>query len=760
MSKLHLFSKGTIAVIAFLILLLGYTGYSIIKTYFPDLSTAQKRDNVPIGPFDQSNSYEQQFVSNTSDLSLIEVSFISGGSNIQNTTYHITLKLQNSGGKVIKTESYNIPRLAESFDLALEFEPQRDWLNAKYNLVEETDALPRMVFPLGSEYNTYTEGQLFYDGVAIDQDLALFTYSTPSLMILIKEVASNSLPRFGYIMIMGLGILGLGYLIGSLFWKLDNIIEIVVYSLAIGISTPTIFLVFLSILRIPLIIKYLAISFVMVILILSALHLFHIKKIYTKELPINFQLQETLILGFLLMLAFFSRLSQISDLSVPAGVDALAHEKILERIVKTQSIPLDSLYHLGFHSDVFLVHTFLNIPLPEAMLLFGQFLSIISGLCIYVLAHQVFSKYIIALIPTVLYWFASPFPSYLVGWSRYPFLQGLTLLPVALALSLKGLDSINENKYIIAIIIAGIFLSHYGAFLLFIILLLAIIIGQNLKNILSKRSQAKSYLTAGIIVAPLILLLVIKLYFALHQGKWETFISASRPQYTIDDYTYLLDLTLLHGGWAVWILGLTGFIVYTTKDRRFAVISFGWLLVMLFLNWLQIMVFGHSASSILNLIIFLSLPLSMLAGYVIQWGAECRKWIVYLAIIVISIAGSYNMSSIINPRNIIFFPADQKAIDWIQKYTKPDSTILISSAMWDTNYQPADGGGWITSLTGRKTVFPKSDADYTEINQYINQIQPDLIYFGVGYGELSPFIIKNKALVYSDGGDYIYEKEK
>ncbi len=118
----------------------------------------------------------------------------------------------------------------------------------------------------------------------------------------------------------------------------------------------------------------------------------------------------------------------------------MAHERIVQKIIENGGVHADSIYHIGFHSVVYLLSFFLNYSIPEIIVLFGQLLSIISGLTFDLLAKWIINNSYCVKFASVLLLFWSQFPNYLINWSRYPYLLGLTILPLAWIVCVDWLD--------------------------------------------------------------------------------------------------------------------------------------------------------------------------------------------------------------------------------------------------------------------------------------------------------------------------------
>jgi hypothetical protein len=243
---------------------------------------------------------------------------------------------------------------------------------------------------------------------------------------------------------------GIGCIVTGLFPPSETGIKWAVHTLLAGIALTALGFFVLALFRISFANDSFPIVLVSLLLILGAgiMRLLLRKKNYAGPYdPLRWK--ESLVVCLLLVLATTTRMIQINDLIVPSGIGSQFHENAIEQIRQAGALPLDSIYHLGFHSNAFLVSQLTHTPIPEAILVYGQWLSIVSGLSLYLLARMFFKNWIYAVTALALYWFVSPIPAYLINIGRYPFLQGLTLLPWAIDLTWNYLKKGSSNAVIL-----------------------------------------------------------------------------------------------------------------------------------------------------------------------------------------------------------------------------------------------------------------------------------------------------------------------
>jgi hypothetical protein len=737
---------------------IGLASYFLISTaYFADIKASQKRDNLIIGSLDGGHYYVQSFVPNSQYLTMVEVPllFTEGA---KKGVGKISLHLQDCKQNTILSAEYELPVVGQESNIRFRFPPLNTSLRHQYCLLIQSDAPTGSVFVLGSEYDIYPEGDLYINGVQTDQDIAFFTYNKPTPLMLVQQTFQSSFRRFGLLGVMTILIIIWGFGVSPLISSRENIIERIVYTLIIGVSLPSILLFLLSATGIKLEKQVLLIA----ILCLSILSLISgiafLRKLSIQSLDRS-QSIEFVVLAALFTIALFTRTAQVKDLIVPSGIGIQTHERILEKIDRTQAIPLGSIYHTGFHSNVIFLHILMDQTLPETTLLYGQWLSVIAGLPFYILARKIFSSPFAAIFAIVLYWFISPIPAFFINISRYPLLQAMTFIPAVIVLFWDHLTGRSISRIPVIILMTGILLTHIGSFLIILVVGLGIYI-----HILSisdplLRTQISTIKAVALVFIPVVMVAVIRFYFVVSQGTWESFLNRPAIRVTPDDYQYIFSHTLQQGGPVLWLLGIAGGIVLFTRKPKY-ILSVGIVIMMLLiLDRLQIAIIGRSASNLTDILFSLAIPLSLLGGYFLGEVQHRNKIAGLLIVVSFTFLGGYNTSAIVDPRNVFCSQADQDAFDWIDENTPRESIFLINSYPWDGQYKPTDCGYWILAFTGREVVFPGSSIKNEELQQFIVQNGVDYVYLGSGYGGLTPIDMSNLSLVYVQKGIYIYKRK-
>ena len=176
----------------------------------------------------------------------------------------------------------------------------------------------------------------------------------------------------------------------------------------------------------------------------------------------------------------------------------------------------------------------------------------------------------------------------------------------------------------------------------------------------------------------------------------------------------------------------------------------------------------------ISVAITLFMPTAVLAGYALAQayallqalipprGKVIFQWACVALGFAIALLAARALLPILRPSTNLFRAADRPAMEWIAANIPADETILINPMYWGYGtYAGADGGFWITPLTGRKTIPPpvlyslgspsekqrirtmcdtviSSAADAAGLAKYLRSQDLRYIYLGVRGGVLSP----------------------
>ncbi len=749
--KFRLGIRRGLAGYLFILFVIWVASREIVRTRFADLDTSQLQDNAVLeSSLDSANSVGQTFVARKAYLSSIRV-FLNGDQSGQNqqSKQHLLFLLQDAQHNGIASQKSSVTITGNSVPVDFSFPLQPDSLNKKYFLLIKADPPVKHVGISISSYNSYPYGDIYLNEFPANYDLTFWTYYRPSMKIWISNTFVQAGPRFLKLLIISVLFFTLGflilYLLGCVY---TDIIEAIIYSIAVGIVIPPLLFLITGLVGIETN-RMTILVFLAILTLACGIKFLLLRKFPSRSLAVSINYKEILWLSLIFLLAVWTRVSQISDIFVPNWIDGIVHQQFITRILERQAISFDTIYPKGFHSSVIFEYLLLGDSVPESILLMGQWLSLISGLAFYLLARTLF-RVPYGLLVTEIYWFWPAFPAFLINWGRFPYLQSLVLLPVVIGILNKNSLHLRSQFSLLTLLLLGMGLTYYGALLIFFAFVVADLL---------RRSSRTEYLQAlgkarilAVITLPIMLVLVIRLVHALQLGIYGQDSRIS----LFEDGIRTFKISLGHGGWMVWLLGISGLaLALIVKHRKFLLMG-TWIFVLISIDFVQAAL-NFTISSLANSIIFLSIPLALLSGLILRVSLVSAKRLTHLVVGLIIITGAYTSSGIIQPSTVLYTEADQKGMEWIVRNTPPNSVFLINSFLWGNDRAPSDGGGWITFIAKRESIL----YDVHNIKNTFENTNFDYVYFGRGYGDLDPELVEMDSrfcLVYENNGIKIFQR--
>ncbi len=518
------------------------------------------------------------------------------------------------------------------------------------------------------------------------------------------------------------------------------------------------------------------------------------------KLPRKYRLH--LLIGLILLgLVLAWRLVQARELLLPNWVDSQHHYLIIRSILEHGGLPQDLspylsvplYYHYGFHALTALFSAISGLEIGESMLVLGQVLNAAISLSVYALGKSLWKDGRPAAAAALLVSFVTRMPAYYLSWGRYTLITGLVLLPLAMGLSVRMMSPRKDwrNVITLALLTAGVLLSHYFAALLlacFLVILAAV-------HLISKRRQIRqAFKQAAWVAAGAGLGLILAAPWLARVLRFHA--AGASLQFNLPDS--LGEVLSGSGNWAYiwklmgpesnhWLLVPAGVGLLIALIRRKAVPLGVWsiILTLLALPWsvnLKPFRADHFA-------IVLFLPVTLWAGWLF-WQAGCvlgkwlkKRWVPILLIALLVggwVAWGYAFSSdIINSVTVLVTEADMEALDWVKANTPEGARFYINTTHWlDNAYRGVDGGGWLLPLDGRWALVPtvfygfSSDAEQTnQLRQWgedasdittcstefwalVDEVDLDWIYIREGVGSLQP-----EGLAECEGISEVYTNE-
>ncbi len=498
------------------------------------------------------------------------------------------------------------------------------------------------------------------------------------------------------------------------------------------------------------------------------------------------------------------RLYQARTLLLPAWVDSVHHVLVVKLIEQAGGIPrnflpyfpVDFTYHFGFHLLAAIFSSLALAPAEQGVLWFGQVVNALVALSVYRLGKAAWRDWRAAGLAAVLVAVVFQMPAYYLSWGRYTLLTGLVVLPLAMAAALERSRSEGNRELSarLAVLTAGVALSHFTALALLLAFLIILGLGLVLRRAWQQlRMTAVASLLGGLLALPWLW----RSWTALsYQAGLEVVSPLSSDQSGYGKYL----LSLIGPDYNYWLYGLAlAALVWLVVRGPARALSF-WALGMglLTLPWgLRIAPFRPDHMAIL-----IFLPASLLLGQAItrladglaRWQPPERlrllgrglalsgRWALPLVGLGLLAWGLSHTRNVTNPSTVFVNPADMQAIQWIESNTPSDARFFINSTGWQGQYRGVDGGYWLLTLTNRQTVTLPAlawmgDKDYqAELNhasglasqaagcndsfwQAVDENGLDYVYVKEGIGALQPDELANcpgVVNVYRRDGIFIY----
>lgn len=439
------------------------------------------------------------------------------------------------------------------------------------------------------------------------------------------------------------------------------------------------------------------------------------------------------------------RLYQAKDLLLPNWVDSQHHYLIIRTILEQVGLPktlapsldVPFFYHYGFHAVTAFFSGLSGLELGKSMLVLGQILNASIGLSIYALGKELWEDWRPAAFATLLVSFATRMPAYYLSWGRYTLTVGLVLLPLAMASTLQLLRKSDRKMavFTLAVLTAGLLLSHYFAAVLlaiFLVILAFVYLIPRWKAPLTALSGFSGVLTSvicGIMLALPWLARVVK-YSTASTGVGLSFPDSFQTVANSSQWEYIWQLlSPVSNQWMLLPAGV-GLLWAIIKGKKIHFSLWALILGILTLPWsftLRPFRPDHFA-------IVLFLPAVLLAGWFCwQISLLLEKWLklqwIPILFLFLTAAGwtiwGFPLSeNIVNSKTILVTEADLDALDWIAENTPPDARFFINNTYWLNNtYRGVDGGGWLLPYTGRWSLIPTVFYGYSPDKAFVQGIQ-------------------------------------
>jgi hypothetical protein len=426
----------------------------------------------------------------------------------------------------------------------------------------------------------------------------------------------------------------------------------------------------------------------------------------------------------------------IKNAVVPSGDDPVVHAlKVMEIVGQgTLLFSVDDLiyvakntvfYPSGYHSTLAFLNFFTNIAIPKLILLSYLFVWFYLPLAAYFLVKTLTDDRI-APIASALFITTSFFFTEIFAWGGYPPFWNFPFLLMAMGLYICYLKSDFDLKSEIlnAMLVAGLFLIHPHAALVFIIFVssyatiyITIHGKKGIKNIFK---LFKPLLFGVLIYFVLAYESIIPLYYDAESFPIKLIEKGGTLDWWWD---YLINRTYVLGkNYITLVFGLIGILSMIFKKSTFEktiLITFS-LIILWSLNNLSIHipipVYSTVPTSrvIYNLAPFL--PIFAGLGFGRMYGkVSNKKWRGIIMIILIvgvfpPLAKSYHYINVYSDFGVSVTDSDIDAFNWIKENTQNKSVFL--------NEYNVDAGQWIPIFTERSVLYTQAVARNSEIDYW------------------------------------------
>lgn len=468
-------------------------------------------------------------------------------------------------------------------------------------------------------------------------------------------------------------------------------------------------------------------------------------------------------LGILIIwLIFFVRWLAIKGMLAPAWGDSVHHALIIKLILKNGGLfkswspyaPIESLnYHFGLHADVACWAWLSGQPAHRALLEAGQFLNGLCVLALFPLALKLGGKRWVAWGALGIAAFLFPFPGYFVNWGRYTQLAAMIILPGFIWLideifepylrqkSKKVEESknqspiraeINEKKqasplFFLALLLAGLFLTHYMIFILALTSILARLILAMAEARFKLKFLWPSLVKTGIAGLATFVLILPWLWIFKEDRLGQIFFLGRSKQNSLwlgtdSDLAIWSHLDFYFADF-FWVLGLVSLLLAFIFRKKLAwFFSFWGAFSLAVANWPAALLPGRRMVTNDILVFSLFIPISILIAWLVVNTKDAlinrviffrkQKPRLNLTCLVLSIGlflyGAINQAKIVNPFFQMVTGNDIAAFDWIRKNTTRKDKFLINGFLIykETAAAGSDAGWWLPYFTGRKALIP------------------------------------------------------
>lgn len=433
---------------------------------------------------------------------------------------------------------------------------------------------------------------------------------------------------------------------------------------------------------------------------------------------------------FLVLLAviFAARMIAVREMEAPSWGDSVHHTMIVRLLIENQGLfsswapyapMLTFSYHFGFHSAAAAWAWTAGVPAIQAVLSAGQILNVLACLVLYPAGVRLGRSVWAGLGAVATAGLFSVMPGFSVNWGRYTQLTALVMLPVLIWF----LDSLWRDRSrpqagtigLLALLFAGIFLSHYRVVIIALSAAAAWslrALGECRKSMAEWPARAWRLAVAGMGA----LILVSSWIPMILSGGTPQRIQAAMRLEAIPRITDLGIWTRLgfYIGPAFWMIGLIALGLAVFRNRKLAVDLALWIgFCFLAANPYLFRLPGTGIESNFVLIVTLYIPIAWLAGSAVGEAAAglnrnmAGRIVLAAALAASLVIGFSRQTAMVDPFHRMVEKNDLAAFQWIRTNTPKKARFLTNAALAFNNSVAVgtDAGWWMPYFTRRWIPF-------------------------------------------------------
>lgn len=446
---------------------------------------------------------------------------------------------------------------------------------------------------------------------------------------------------------------------------------------------------------------------------------------------------------FILALTLLTRFWLAHNYPYPAWTDSLHHMLITDLVATTGKLPFDlqpyapttlDQYHLGLYALTGCLQLLADIPAHQALLWMAQALNGLCGLGVFLFLSKRVSP-LAGLAGMAVVGLFSFQPALYFSWGRFTQVSSQTIMLIAAFATWEAIRAWKvdgkENRIpalaltgVSGLLIAGVFLLHFRAAAFLLPLLVIICIYEFATAILAKKHAIKTMV--GIIAIAIVGLVIIlpalipamEFYVGQRSTPVESVETETSEGLTENQYFTNYNADSLYAiGAKKWLIGLTllGMLVGLLRKNRVVILMMiAWILALFGIGLLYRLNIPLLAfTNMTGMMIMLYLPIGVIVGVLAEdlwqlfslekhenWRTGLQWAVLFLAVV----AAIYRLGEVEGFRQFMT-PADEKAMDWIEKNTPKEAVFAVHTYYWlPDSPHGSDAGYFIPYYAKRKTT--------------------------------------------------------